>query len=83
MIPLLGVFQLFFQVFFAVHAIRTGRPYYWIFIIIFFPGIGSLIYFFAEFLSDIQGNRKIKNLKSGIVNTVNSGKKLKLLEDQA
>ncbi len=46
---LFGLAVLVAQVFFAVHAIRQGKPW-WIFILFFFPGLGVLLYFFAEYL---------------------------------
>lgn len=33
-----------------VHSYRTGRPSYWFYIILFFPGIGSLVYITVEIL---------------------------------
>jgi hypothetical protein len=49
--PIIGVLEIILQVYFAVHAGRTGR-YGWIFIILFFPLVGSAIYFFVEYLPD-------------------------------
>src|SRR5262245_33514451 len=37
-----------FQIMAAVHAIKTGRAYHWIWIILFFPMIGAVVYFFVE-----------------------------------
>jgi hypothetical protein len=31
-----------------IHVIKTGRPYWWLWIIFFFPGIGLLAYLFLE-----------------------------------
>jgi len=33
-----------------VHVLRTGRPYWWIFILLFAPGLGGLAYLFIELL---------------------------------
>ena len=76
--PLIAIIELFVQVYFAVHSIKTGKDRYWIFIIIFFPGIGCLIYFFAEYLPELQQNAKIK--RSRIPS--NPVKKLQVLKDQ-
>ncbi len=80
--PILALFEVFFQVLFAVHAVRTGRDRYWIFIIIFFPGVGCLIYFFTEYLPDLQQGRRMREFKTGISRTLNPGKQLRLLEEQ-
>ena len=57
--PLLAVLELIVQIYLAVHAGRTGR-YWWIFIILFFPLVGSIIYFFVEYLPEINTMSKIK-----------------------
>ncbi|TCM71046.1 hypothetical protein EC844_101327 [Acinetobacter calcoaceticus] len=37
-------------VFFAIHAIRHGRPFFWLWILFVFPFLGSVVYFIAEYL---------------------------------
>ena len=39
-----------------IHAIRTGRINYWLFILIFIPGLGSILYLLFEVL---PGRRSI------------------------
>lgn len=55
--PVLFLLTLTVQVLFALHAFRSGRERYWIFIILLFPGMGALIYFLAEILPDIYRGR--------------------------
>jgi hypothetical protein len=38
------------QIFFIIHAVRTGRPYYWMLIILFIPLFGILGYIIVELL---------------------------------
>ena len=52
--PILGFLDIAIAVFFAVHVVRTGRQMYWIMILIFAPFLGSVIYFFAEYLPDMR-----------------------------
>jgi len=40
-----------------VHVLRTGRPYYWIFILFVAPFIGGLAYFLVELAPDLRGSR--------------------------
>ncbi len=80
--PVLAVFGILIQVFFAVHVVRTGRDRYWLWIIIFFPGIGSLIYFIAEYIPDLQRNYKVQKFSSNVAHTLNPTKRLRYLEDQ-
>ncbi len=37
----------------AVHAVRTGRNNYWLFILLIFPGLGWLVYILAEVLPEL------------------------------
>jgi hypothetical protein len=46
--PILGAIVLLIQFCFAYHALKTGRPYWWIFIIMAFPVMGCVIYYFVE-----------------------------------
>jgi hypothetical protein len=52
--PLLGILHIVVAVFFAVHAVRTGRNMIWLFVLLMAPFLGSLVYFFAEFLPDLR-----------------------------
>ena len=76
--PVLAICEIAVQVYFAVHAIRTGRERPWLFIIIIFPGVGSLIYFFSEYLPDMQRAARLRKKRA----EVNSPKHLRYLEDQ-
>jgi len=53
-VPILGLLDIAIAIFFAVHAVRSGRPMYWVFILIIAPFLGSLIYFFAEYLPQMR-----------------------------
>jgi hypothetical protein len=53
-VPILGFLDIAIAVFFAVHAVRTGRQMYWIMILIIAPFLGSLVYFFAEYLPEVR-----------------------------
>jgi hypothetical protein len=46
--PILAGLIFLIQFSFAFHAIKSGRPYWWIFIIMGFPVMGCLIYYFVE-----------------------------------
>jgi len=40
--PILGGLHLIIAIGLAIHAMRTGRPYYWLFILLFVPALGSI-----------------------------------------
>ena len=54
------------QVALIVHVIKTGRPYYWVFIIMI-PGIGALAYVVVELLPELldsfRGRRALRRVK--------------------
>ena len=80
--PILALLEIAIQVYFVVHAVRTGRDRYWIFIIILFPGIGCVAYFFAEYLPDLQRDARMSNVRSGIERTLNPTRRIRMLADQ-
>jgi hypothetical protein len=65
--PILGVVMLGAQVLCAVHAGRTGRPYFWIMLILALPGAGMLAYFVAEIAPDLLGGPRARSAASGVV----------------
>jgi hypothetical protein len=54
---LAGIVHLAMAIFFAIHAVKTGRPSWWLFVLLSFPLMGSVIYFFAVFLPDQSNTR--------------------------
>ncbi len=48
-----------FAIFFAVHALRTGRPIFWLMILLFFPFLGSVVYFIVEFLPEMRVGARV------------------------
>ena len=45
---IIGAVVLLIQSCFAYHALKTGRPYWWIFVIMAFPVAGCIIYYLVE-----------------------------------
>jgi len=80
--PLFGILVIAIQIFFGVHCVRSGRSG-WLFIILFFPGIGSLVYFFAEYLPDLRSGRTMDNLSRHLVSKINPSAELERLRAQA
>ena len=66
--PLLGILHIVVAVFFAIHALRTGRNMIWLFVLLMFPFLGSVVYFFAEFLPGLRhtsaGRRSARAVKA-------------------
>lgn len=49
-----GILIILIQVACAVHCLKTGRAYWWLFIILFFPLVGCIIYGIVEVLPDLR-----------------------------
>jgi hypothetical protein len=59
--PFLGLgLHLIVAIFFAVHAVRSGRPMYWLMILFAFPLLGSIVYFAAVFLPHSRLERQAR-----------------------
>ncbi|KFI06176.1 tetratricopeptide repeat protein [Massilia sp. BSC265] len=59
--PFLGLgLHLIAAIFFAVHAVRTGRPMVWLLILFSFPLLGSIVYFAAIFLPHSRLERQAR-----------------------
>jgi hypothetical protein len=72
--PLLGVLMLGAQVLCAVHAGRTGRPYFWITLILVLPGAGMVAYLVVEVAPDLLGGRRARSAISGAAKRLNPEK---------
>ena len=48
------------------HAIRTGRINYWLLILIFLPGLGSIAYLLIEVLPEMRTSRAARRAVSGL-----------------
>ena len=64
--PLIGAIVVLIQFCFAFHVLKTGRPYWWIFIIMGFPVMGCIIYYFIEVFPGSrehrQANKAVRNI---------------------
>ena len=55
--PYVAILHVAIAIYFAVHAVRTGRNTVWLFVLLSFPFLGSLVYFFAGFLPEQRHGR--------------------------
>jgi hypothetical protein len=58
--PIVGAVVLLIQFCFVFHALRSGRPYWWVFIIMGFPVMGCVIYYFVEVFPGSREHRKAR-----------------------
>lgn len=78
--PLWWLVTVALQIFFAVHAVRNGKPL-WLLLIFFFPMLGSLVYFFAEYLPSRRSGG-MGPAARGLARRLNPGAEIRRLEDQ-
>ena len=53
-------------VLFAIHAVRTNQPLYWLFILFLFPLLGSLVYGIAVWLPELRQSRGVRKMGSKV-----------------
>jgi hypothetical protein len=61
-----GLITLILVVISVVHAVRHGNIFPWIFLILFLPLIGSLIYFVVAILPDLRSSRRARTMQRGV-----------------
>jgi hypothetical protein len=70
----IGLISLGLLVLCVVHAIRTGNIFPWIYVMVFLPGIGPLIYLFMVIVPDIVRGRGAQRFRSGAARAVDPNK---------
>lgn len=75
--PLIAFVHVALAAFFGVHAIRSGRPMYWLFILFAFPMLGSIVYFFAEYLPGMRNTREGARAARVVQNIVDPQRELR------
>ena len=53
-------------VLFAIHAVRTNQPLYWLFILFLFPLLGSLVYGIAIWLPEMRQHRGVRKVGNNV-----------------
>jgi hypothetical protein len=67
--PLLVVLSLTLQIACAVHVVRTGRQYYWIWIILMTSFLGVVIYILAEVLPELRNDPRSRKAARQVLHT--------------
>ncbi|WP_373991672.1 tetratricopeptide repeat protein [Duganella sp. BuS-21] len=68
-------------IFFAIHAIRSGQQLYWVVILFLFPGLGSIVYFFAIYLPNSKIQHGARKAVSVAAKTLDPGRELRAARD--
>lgn len=75
-----GILTIAAQIYFGIHAYKRGKNF-WIFLIIFLPLIGIGIYFFTEYLPEMQGSDLADSAKTNVESFFFPEKELKTRQD--
>jgi len=78
--PIVAVLMLCAQLACAIHAGRTGRPYFWIYIIMFVPTFGMLAYIAIELAPEWMGSRTGRQAVSGVGRALDPGRAIRQAE---
>lgn len=74
---LFGILHVLLALFFAVHAVRSGREMYWLFLLFIFPLLGSVVYAFAVWLPEQRSSRALRVVTRAAGNLLNPGHELR------
>ena len=80
--PYWGPIMLGLQAACAVHALKTGRAYYWLWIILILSGLGCLVYFLVEILPDLRGQNGAGRMGASILSGFAPGRSIRTLEEE-
>lgn len=80
--PIIAVAVVLLQIACGVHVVRSGRPLYWIFIIVAAPVLGCIVYFFAAILPDLSQSRSARDAAAQVVRTIDPERELRRLTEQ-
>lgn len=75
--PILALVILAAQVAFVLHAIKRGHAYGWIYLIIFLPGIGCLIYAIGVVIPELRTSRTARRFSTGVANALDPARDLR------
>lgn len=76
--PFIGLgLHFLIALFFAIHAIKTGRQMYWLIILFSFPLLGSLVYFVTEYLPSSKVKRGLNKVSNKAVQLLDPTRELR------
>jgi hypothetical protein len=70
------------QIICIIHVLKTGRPGWWIFVIIFVPLAGGVAYLIVELIPSLLKSQRPARLHETLIHTLNPGKKIEELEER-
>ena len=74
--PILAALVFIIQLCFAYHALKTGRPYWWLFVIMAFPVMGCILYYFIEVFPTSRESRRAAKAMRAVSKALNPDRTL-------
>lgn len=81
--PIIGLLHLLIAVGFIVHANKTGRPQYWMMILLLVPFAGSIAYIIFELLPELANSRRSRQVVSDLRTVVDPHRDYRQLGERA
>src|SRR5262245_59121120 len=75
--PIVAGLVFVIQICFAYHALKSGRPYWWLFVIMGFPVMGCLLYYFIEVFPSSRESRSAQKAARAIAHAFDPDKDLR------
>ena len=76
--PIIGLgFHFVIALFFAIHALRTRRQTYWLFVLFSFPVLGSIVYFVVEYLPQTRVERQARIAGRALRKAIDPGREVR------
>lgn len=70
------------QIFCLVHMVRTGRPLWWLWLIVFGSFLGVAVYVLTQVLPDLQDNPQARQAAKGLAKRIDPEKDLRRLREE-
>lgn len=80
--PILGMIHIAVALLFAIHALRTGREMYWLFILFMFPLLGSIVYAAVIWLPEMRQSMGTRRVVRKVRETLDPGRELRQAQDE-
>lgn len=80
--PVLFVLSLVLQFVCLVHMVRSGRPYWWAWIIVLGMGLGAAVYIVTQILPDLGNDPRARRAARGAIKKLDPTRDLRKLRDE-
>ncbi|MBR4386633.1 MAG: hypothetical protein IKP51_08945 [Treponema sp.] len=68
------------QLLLIIHIIKNGKPFLWLWLVVFLPYIGGLVYILMEIVPELLASGSVEKVGRAVANAVNPGRSLAELE---